>query len=127
MAKKAYIGVDGKARAVKKIYLGVDGKARKVKKAYLGVDGVAELVYQSWQPDWRRAYVLTPESGLICYGDGKFAVLASGGENGQYTLDPRMEQWFPLSLPVPDEGFAAGAICYGGGKFVVLGQSGTPA
>lgn len=41
MAKKAYIGVNGKARNIKKIYLGVDGKARKVKKAYVGVGGVA--------------------------------------------------------------------------------------
>lgn len=41
MAKKAYIGVNGKARNIKKIYLGVDGKARKVKKAYIGVGGVA--------------------------------------------------------------------------------------
>ena len=41
MAKKAYIGVNGKARNIKKIYLGVDGKARTVKKAYVGVGGVA--------------------------------------------------------------------------------------
>ena len=41
MAKKAYIGVNGKARNIKKIYLGVDGKARKVKKAYVGVGGIA--------------------------------------------------------------------------------------
>ena len=41
MAKKAYIGVDGKARKVKKMYIGVDGVARKIKKAYIGVGGVA--------------------------------------------------------------------------------------
>lgn len=41
MAKKAYIGVNGKARNIKKIYLGLEGKARKVKKAYIGVGGVA--------------------------------------------------------------------------------------
>ena len=41
MAKKAYIGVNGKARNIKKIYIGVEGKARKVKKAYVGVGGVA--------------------------------------------------------------------------------------
>ena len=50
MAKKAYIGVDGKASAVKKIYIGVDGKARKVKKAYIGVDGVAKLFFSSAIP-----------------------------------------------------------------------------
>ena len=41
MAKKAYIGVNGKARNIKKIYLGLEGKARKIKKAYIGVGGVA--------------------------------------------------------------------------------------
>ena len=50
MAKKAYLGVDGKARAVKKIYIGLDGKARKVKKAYIGVDGVAKLFFSSAIP-----------------------------------------------------------------------------
>ena len=41
MAKKAYIGIDNKARKVKKMYIGVDGVARKIKKAYIGVGGVA--------------------------------------------------------------------------------------
>ena len=41
MAKKAYIGINGKARNIKKIYLGLEGKARKIKKAYIGVGGVA--------------------------------------------------------------------------------------
>ena len=41
MAKKAYIGVDGKARKIKKGYVGVNGKACKIKKAYIGIGGVA--------------------------------------------------------------------------------------
>ena len=41
MAKKAYIGVGGKARRVKRMYVGVNGIARKVKKAYIGVGGTA--------------------------------------------------------------------------------------
>ena len=41
MAKKSYIGIDGKARKIKKWYFGVDSKARKVKKGYIGVGGVA--------------------------------------------------------------------------------------
>lgn len=41
MAKKAYFGVDGKARKIKKWYYGVDGKARKIKKGYIGVGGIA--------------------------------------------------------------------------------------
>ena len=47
MAKRAYIGVDGKARKVKKIYLGVEEKARKVKKAYAGIGGVARPIFSS--------------------------------------------------------------------------------
>lgn len=38
---KAYIGVDGKARAVRKIYVGIEGKAREIVKGYVGVNGVA--------------------------------------------------------------------------------------
>ena len=41
MAKKAYIGVGGKARKVKKMYVGAGGVARRIKKAYIGVGGVA--------------------------------------------------------------------------------------
>ena len=46
MAKKAYIGVDGKARYIKEIHIGVNGVAKRVKKVYLGVNGVAKLVFQ---------------------------------------------------------------------------------
>ena len=45
MAKKSYIGVDGKARQVKKMYVGVDNKARKVKKGYIGVNGIAHKFF----------------------------------------------------------------------------------
>ncbi len=46
MAKKTYIGVGGKARAVTDIYIGVEGKARRVKKAYVGdANGKAKEVY----------------------------------------------------------------------------------
>lgn len=38
---KAYIGINGKAQAVKKIYVGVNGKAREVVKGYVGVGGKA--------------------------------------------------------------------------------------
>ena len=51
MAKKAFIGVDGKARKVKKGYIGVDNKARKVKKAYIGVGGVARPFLSS-EPEY---------------------------------------------------------------------------
>lgn len=38
---KAYIGVDGKARAVRKIFVGIEGKAHEAVKGYVGVNGVA--------------------------------------------------------------------------------------
>lgn len=47
MAKKSYIGVDGKARQIKKWYVGVGNKARKVKKGYIGVGGVARPFFGS--------------------------------------------------------------------------------
>lgn len=43
--RNAYLGVDGKARAIRQAYIGVDGKARKIKKAYIGVDGKARLLW----------------------------------------------------------------------------------
>ena len=55
MAKKVYVGVDGKARNVKKIYVGVEGKARRGKKGYIGVGGIARPFFSS-------------EQKLECYG-----------------------------------------------------------
>jgi hypothetical protein len=46
MAKAAYVGVGGTARAVKKIYVGVGGTAREVVKGYVGADGVAREFYR---------------------------------------------------------------------------------
>lgn len=48
MAKKAYIGVDDKAKAVSKMYVGVGDQARKVKTAYVGdSEGEARLCYEA--------------------------------------------------------------------------------
>ena len=41
MAKRAYIGIDGRARRVKKLYVGADGRARRIRRAYVGVGGAA--------------------------------------------------------------------------------------
>lgn len=46
MAKKAYIGVGGVARAVKKHCIGVGGVAREVRNGYIGVGGVARQFFQ---------------------------------------------------------------------------------
>lgn len=47
MTKKTYMGVDGKAEAIKTMYFGVNGVAKRIKKAYYGVNGVAKEVYSS--------------------------------------------------------------------------------
>ena len=52
MAKKSYIGINGKARRVKKWYFGVGGKARKVKKGYIGVGGVARPFISGGDPTY---------------------------------------------------------------------------
>ena len=89
MAKKAYIGVNGKARNIKKIYLGVDGKARKVKKAYVGVGGVA-------RPCWAGsgvAYFGTIDplttarySGSSVAFPNGYALFTGGSTNSQFDI-----------------------------------------
>lgn len=60
MAKKAYIGVDDKARYIKEIHIGVNGVAKRVKKVYLGVNGVAKLVFR-----WIVTGVLEPTISMV--------------------------------------------------------------
>lgn len=66
MAKKTYMGVNGKAEAIKTVYFGVNGVAKKIKKAYYGVGGVAKLVY-SGIPD-----TPSPENNYLYDGTSTF-------------------------------------------------------
>ena len=79
MAKKSYIGIDGKARQVKKWYIGIDSKARKVKKAYIGVGGVARP-FMSGELEYYGT--ITPLSqartGLAGASVGNYALFAGG-------------------------------------------------
>ena len=50
MAKKAYVGIEDKARKIKKGYVGHNAIARKIKKGYVGVDGVARQFFSSADP-----------------------------------------------------------------------------
>ena len=84
MAKKSYIGIDGKARRVKKWYFGVGGKARKVKKGYIGVGGVArsfmsggELAYYGAITD-----LLHARDSLAGASVGNYALFAGGNSGG---------------------------------------------
>lgn len=75
MAKKIYVGADGKARKVKRVYLGLDGKARKVKKVYIGVGGKARLAWAS-----ALEYSFTGQSSFSGSADGDWELtLKSSG------------------------------------------------
>ena len=80
MAKKSYIGIDGKARQVKKWYIGVDSKARKVKKGYIGVGGVARPFMSGGEPAYYGT--VTPLSqarnSLAGASVGDYALFAGG-------------------------------------------------
>ena len=81
MAKKSYIGVDGKARQVKKWYFGVGGKARKVKKGYIGIGGVARPFMSGGELEYYGT--ITPLSVARTYlagasAGGAYAVFAGG-------------------------------------------------
>ena len=91
MAKKAYIGVDGKARKIKKGYIGIGGKARKIKKAYIGVGGVArpcwsggELAYYGEITD-----LSTSRRSTAATSNGNHALFAGGydGSKSVSTVD----------------------------------------
>ena len=82
MAKKAYIGVSGKARKVKKIYIGVSGKARKVKKGYIGVGGKARLFFSSFPTVTKQANTnLSERRGLHSAATiGSYAIFGPGND-----------------------------------------------
>ena len=77
MAKKIYVGVNGKARKVRKLYFGVGSKARKIKRGYIGIGGVA-------RPFW------TGEKELVSYGPITAMSTVrwghTGGSVGNYAL-----------------------------------------
>lgn len=86
MAKKSYIGIDGKARKIKKWYIGVDSKARKVKKAYIGVGGVARPFMSSELTYYGLATNLSkPKDGASGASVGNYALFA-GGCSGSTSL-----------------------------------------
>lgn len=85
MAKKAYIGVNRKARGVKRIYVGVDGVAHEVYKGYIGDEqGKARLF---WEKDRVNHYLRLnfehDETGTFEFG------FADIGLTVRYVL----EQW----------------------------------
>lgn len=76
MAKKAYIGVGGKAKKINKIYIGVGNVARKVKKAYVGIGGKAK---QFW-PSGLQQY------GQVSSALNAYAPYLAGTSVGDYAL-----------------------------------------
>ena len=80
MAKKAYIGIDNKARKVKKMYIGVGGVARKIKKAYIGVGGVARPCFGGGELEYYGQITNLYNKRQSCAATqiGKYALFAGG-------------------------------------------------
>lgn len=100
MAKKAYIGVNSKARQVKKIYLGVSSKARKVKKAYIGVGGVARPFFSSNLVDY-YGLAVTLSAKFINPGTasvGDYALFAGGQDNSNGNANTNLVDAISSSL-----------------------------
>lgn len=77
MAKKIYVGVNGKARKVRKLYFGVGSKARKIKRGYIGIGGVA-------RPFWIGEKELVSYGPITAMSTVRFA--HAGGTVGNYAL-----------------------------------------
>lgn len=69
MGKKAFVGVNDKARKVDKIYVGVGNKARKVIKGYVGVSGKARQFWPAINP---------PVEVYAFYKNGVFSHIPTG-------------------------------------------------
>ena len=83
MAKKSYIGIDGKARKIKKWYFGVDGKARKVKKGYIGIGGVARPFMSGGKLAYYGTITALSQARSILAGAsvGNYALFAGGADS----------------------------------------------
>lgn len=92
MAKKAYIGVDGKARKIKTGYIGVGGVACKIKKAYIGdTNGKARLCWSANLPAVGTALSdCTPEEIQAVAQAGLAASYFAVGDRVGITLNGRV-------------------------------------
>lgn len=90
MAKKAFLGIDDRARRISKVYLGVGGVARKVVRGYIGVGGKARPFFS----DGAMYYgVLTSklssmrhEAAAASAGDYAFVYGFYSPRNGEYNI-----------------------------------------
>ena len=92
MARKAYIGVNSKARRVRKIYVGISNKARRVRKGYIGVAGKARLFFSGNTSI--HYYTQAPSSNvargdMIGAGNPSYALFAGGFSfyGGNHSVD----------------------------------------
>ena len=86
MAKKVYVGIDGKARQVKQIYIGIGGLARKVKKAYVGVGGIARIFWSGGELAYYGT-IGSPATAGECVGAsvGTYALFLGGSNSADAT------------------------------------------
>ena len=118
MAKKSYIGIDGKARKIKKWYFGVDNKARKVKKGYIGVGGVARPFMSGGELEYYGT--ITPlsvaRSNLAGATVGNYALFAGGSDSNTGealavdAYDSSLVKTNPTGLSVARSGLASATI-----------------
>ena len=101
MAKKAYIGVDGKARKIKKGYVGVDGKARKIKKAYIGIGGVARPCWSGGELAYYGAITAlsSARAGLSATTVGNYALFGGGDAGNNSAVVDAYDASLTRSIP----------------------------
>lgn len=94
MAKKTYIGVNGKAKQAKQVYVPENQYlGRKIKKIYVGINGKAKQVYERAITN-TSASVTTKTTTLstsltikgLCYGGGYWAAVANDSSNDLYFI-----------------------------------------
>lgn len=118
MARKAYVGIDGKARRCRKVYVGVENKARRVRKAYIGVNGVARCCF-ACEPVYYGQISVSGYSGMVrsqtiasCSIDG-YAIFAGGEKAYTYYSDALAYNSELTSISIPNlthgASYAAGA------------------
>jgi hypothetical protein len=86
MAKKAFLGIDDRARRISKIYLGVGGVARKVVRGYIGVGGKARPFFTTGLEYYGQITSLSSNrESLASTTIGEYALFGGGeGRNPSY-------------------------------------------
>lgn len=115
MAKKAYVGVNSKARRVRKIYVGISNKARRVRKGYIGIAGKARLFFSGkgtlvFREDYLESTQRSPAAS-----NNSFAFVA--GDNATKTFNTQLTAGTTSGLSVVRKCLGTNAA----GQYAVFG------